>query len=420
MADETESGTRGSDAIRLRPLDAALIGGGLALFLVLLYTMREFLNPLLVGAAALIMLWPLRTNRAVRALIVSGAFLLVLWFFDRLSTILLPFGVAYLLAYLFNPVVVLVHERFRVPRWASSLVVTALIIGLVASFAFLLIPSLINQLEVLGTRIVEGVSGLHAWLTDSPLLDRLQDAGIVDKDEFIGQIIQAVQEQAGILARGVPQTAQKVAKGLGSVLGLVTVLAIMPVVVFYTLKDFEMITDKIIELFPTFDGRREYLLKAGGVVGNYLRGQLMISAIAAFNVSVLLLIFDVPFALLIGLLGGLLNMIPNVGAIMTNVVGILIAIVFGDPWLAKALIVFFVLLGEALLESSVLSPHILGHQVGLHPVLIVLSLFVFGAFMGLFGLFIAVPVTALIVTGYQAWRHQLQFEISAYMNPADL
>jgi len=294
--------------------------------------------------------------------------------------------------------------------------VTALIIGIMASFAFLLIPSLINQLEVLGARIVDGVSGLRSWLTASTLLDRLQDAGVLDKQEFIGQVISAIQEQAGVLASGVPQAAQEVAKGLGSILGLVTVLAIMPVVVFYTLKDFAVITDKIIELFPTFGGRREYLVKAGGVVGNYLRGQLMISAIAAFNVSVLLLIFDVPFALLIGLLGGLLNMIPNVGAILTNIVGIVIAVVFGDPWFAKALIVFFVLLGESLLESSVLTPHILSHQVGLHPVLIVLSLFVFGTFMGLFGLFIAVPVTALIVTAYQAWHQELQFEISEYVN----
>ena len=109
-------------------------------------------------------------------------------------------------------------------------------------------------------------------------------------------------------------------------------------------------------------------------------------------------------------------MIPNVGAIITNIIGVTIAILFGDPWLAKAAIVFLVLLGESLLESSVLSPQILSHQVGLHPVLIVLSLFVFGSFMGLFGLFIAVPVTALIVTAAQAWRQELQFELSSYVN----
>ncbi|MDX1739868.1 MAG: AI-2E family transporter, partial [Rhodothermales bacterium] len=196
MADATEDRGGGQpDASRLRPLDAALLVGGLSLFLVLLYTMREFLNPLLVGAAALIMLWPLRSHRAVRAVLVSGTFLLVLWFFDRLSTVLLPFGVAYLLAYLFNPVVAFMNERFRVPRWASSLVATGLIIGIVASIAFLLIPSLINQLEVLGSRIVEGVSGLRSWLDASPLLDRMQDAGILDKQEFIGQVIAAIQEQ---------------------------------------------------------------------------------------------------------------------------------------------------------------------------------------------------------------------------------
>ncbi|MDX1429720.1 MAG: AI-2E family transporter, partial [Rhodothermales bacterium] len=107
--------------VRLSGLDATLIGGSMALFLVLLYTMREFLNPILIGAAGFILLWPIRSYRAVRAILFSGAFLLVLWFFDRISTVLLPFGVAYLLAFLFSPVVKFLNQRFKVPRWTSSL-----------------------------------------------------------------------------------------------------------------------------------------------------------------------------------------------------------------------------------------------------------------------------------------------------------
>ncbi len=402
---------------RVRPLDGVLIAGGVVLFLVLLYTMRGLLNPLLVGAAGLIMLWPVRSHGGVRAIMLSGLFLLVIWFFDRISTILLPFGFAYLLAFLFNPAVKVFHERFRVPRWASSLLVTGLIIGAITAVFLLLVPSLAGQLEVLGERILGGVSGLRGWLTGLALLDSLENAGLIQKTEFVAEIVASVQEQATTLARGIPETAQQIVKSLGSLLGIITVLAILPVLLFYNVKDFDVITDRVSELFPTFGGRREYLLKAGSVVGRYLRGQLTISAIAAFNVSVALLLFDVPFALLIGLLGGLLNMIPNVGAIVTNVIGVTIAVVFGDPWFAKATIVFLVLLGESLLESSVLTPHILGHQVGLHPVLILLSLFVFGSFLGLLGLFIAVPVTALIVATYSAWKEQINLEITSFVAP---
>ncbi|NNE33888.1 MAG: AI-2E family transporter, partial [Rhodothermales bacterium] len=134
-------------------------------------------------------------------------------------------------------------------------------------------------------------------------------------------------------------------------------------------------------------------------------------AIAAFNVSIGLLIFDVPFALLLGLLAGILNMIPNIGIVITNVIGILIAVVFGDPWLLKAVIVVGVLGLESILETSVLTPRIQSSQVGLHPILIIMSLFVFGSLMGIVGLLIAVPATAILATAYSAWKDDLTLDI---------
>ena len=400
---------------RLSTLDATLIAGGLALFLVLLYTMRGFLNPILIGAAGFILLWPVRSQRAVRAILFSGAFLLILWFFDRISTVLLPFGIAYLLAFLFSPLVNLLEQRFRVPRWISSLVATTLIIGVFASIFLLVVPNLVGQLEILGGRMLGGISGLRGWLSDRAILDKLESSGLIEKQQFIALVISAVQEQATALASGIPDAVQQIVRSIGSILGLITVLAIMPVLIFYNVRDFDSISERLREMFPTFGGRRDYLIRASSVVGSYLRGQLIISAIAAFNVSVFLVIFDVPFALLIGLLGGLLNMIPNVGSIITNIIGITLAIVFGDPWFAKAVIVFAVLIGQSLLETSVLTPQILGRQVGLHPIIIILSLFVFGTFLGLLGLFIAVPITALIVTAYKAWREELTQEISDFV-----
>jgi predicted PurR-regulated permease PerM len=148
-------------------------------------------------------------------------------------------------------------------------------------------------------------------------------------------------------------------------------------------------------------------------VGNYLRGQLLISGIAAFNVSVLLLLLDVPFALLIGLVAGLLNLIPNLGALITMILGVMLMFIFGDPWYWDVLKVVAVLLGQGIFESSVLTPKIMSHQVGLHPVLILLSLFVFGYFMGIFGLLIAVPATAILMTIYKTYRDDMTMELLA-------
>jgi len=240
------------------------------------------------------------------------------------------------------------------------------------------------------------------------VLDNLEAAGLINKEEAINQLTVFIQQQAGQL----PEAIRQVLQSLGSLLGLITTLALVPVILFYTLKDYPYLKRSLIELFPTREGRRDYLIDAGSIVGNYLRGQLIISAIAAVNVSFWLLIGGVPFWLLIGLLAGLLNFVPNLGAIITMVIGVFVAFAFGG-WV-KAFIVLVVLLGQSLLEQSVLTPNIMSHQVGLHPVLILLSLLAFGSFLGIFGLLIAVPVTAILVTAYKAFREELTLELNEY------
>jgi predicted PurR-regulated permease PerM len=201
-------------------------------------------------------------------------------------------------------------------------------------------------------------------------------------------------------------------RSITSLLGLLTTIALVPVLLFYTLKDYPQLRKRIVKLFPTFGGQRDYLVHAGSIVGDYLRGQITISAIAATLVSVALILFGVPFALLIGLLTGLLNMIPNLGIMFTYFIGVLIALIFGDPWYIDAIIVLAVLMGESFLEQSVLTPNILGQRLGLHPVVILLSLFIFGYFLGLFGLLIAVPATALIVAAYRTYQDDLTLELA--------
>ncbi len=401
--------------------DAMLLAGGLVLFLVLLYEMHvggvsgRFLTPPLVAVAGIILIWPVRKLPAARAILLSGAFLISLWFIDQVSGVLIPFFVVYVLAFFFDPLVQGALERFRIPRWVTSLLVTAALVGACALFILLLVPKLIAQVETLAVRVISLIGSLRDWVLTTSALDLFEENFRLDKRAIIGQLSASLEARMAEFAQGIPLAAQRLVGYIGSLLGLLTTLTLVPVLLFYTLKDYPYIKRRLVELFPLFGGRRDYLVKAGGIVGNYLRGQITISAIAAFNVSVALLLFKVPFALLIGLAAGVLNLIPNIGVILTNILGVALAVMFGDPWVVKALTVFFVLLGESLLEQAVLVPRILGNEVGLHPVLIILSLLVFGYFLGLFGLLIAVPATALIMTIYKAYRDELKFELM----PAD-
>ncbi len=397
--------------------EAVLVAGGVVLFLVMLYEMHTpppengFLSPPLVGLAGIVLLWPLREHKAVRALLLSGGLLLLLWTLDKVSRVLVPFAAVYLLAYLLNPLVERLRRRYQVPRWLPSLVVTSLVVGVFVLFILILAPNIANQAQALSDRVLGTVQNLRAWLEASTVLDTLEGAGLLKKQEVIAQIQALVKEQAGRL----PSAVENLASSLGSFLGIVTLLALVPVILFYTLKDYPTVQAALVDLFPTADGRRDYLVEAGSIVGRYFRGQLLISTIAAVNVSVLLFLFNIPFWLLIGLLAGLLNLIPQIGALITMVVGALVALILGS-WI-KAVIVIAVLLGESFLEQSVLTPNILSHQVGLHPLLVLFSLLVFGTLLGVFGLLIAVPVTAILLTGYRAYREELTLDLSEYSTP---
>jgi len=416
-ANESDSGAGSlarSAFERMTAFETVLIAGGVVLFLALLYQMqvptREegFLNPPLVGLAGALLLWPLRRQKAARALLVSGGVLLLLWTIDKLSRILVPFAGVYLLAYLLNPLVRRLRERVRIPRWASSLLITGAVVGAFALIILILAPNVAGQIEVLSDRLVKGVDGLRSWLAASSLLDTLASTGLIDKQDALQQLQRLVQQQA----RRLPGAVENVASSLGSVLGIVTLVALVPVLLFYTLRDYPDIQESLTELFPTAGGRRDYLVQAGSIVGQYLRGQLMISSIAAFNVSLLLFLFDVPFWLLIGLTAGLLNFIPQLGAIITMIVGGLLAFILGG-WI-KAAVTLLVLFGQSFLEQSVLTPNILSYQVGLHPLLVLFSLLTFGTFLGIFGLLIAVPLTAILITAYRAYREELVLELGEY------
>jgi len=392
-----------------------LIAGGVVLFLVMLYEMntppREevFLTPPLVGLAGVVLLWPLRHHKVVRALLLSGGLLLLLWTLDKVSRVLVPFGAVYLLAYLLNPLVKRLKRHYQVPRWGSSLLITGLVVGVFVLFILILAPNIANQTQALSDRVVATVQHLRTWLEASTVLDTLESAGFLKKQEVITQLQALIKNQAGRL----PGALENLASSFGSFLGIVTLLALVPVILFYTLKDYPRVQTALVDLFPTAGGRRDYLVEAGSIVGRYFRGQLLISTIAAVNVSVLLFLFNIPFWLLIGLLAGLLNLIPQIGALITMVVGALVALVLGS-W-TKALIVIAVLLGESVLEQSVLTPNILSYQVGLHPLLVLFSLLVFGTLLGVFGLLIAVPVTTILVTGYRAYREELTLDLSEYV-----
>ncbi|MEM8598844.1 MAG: AI-2E family transporter [Bacteroidota bacterium] len=391
-----------------------LMVGGLAAFFFLLFEIGQAVNPLLIGAVGMAILWPIRKQQAARALLIAAGLLLAFWLLRTLGGVLAPFVLVWLLAYLLDPAVQWAGRKLKMPRWAASLLLTLLVVGVLVLIVLLFVPNLIAQVETLAQRVIELLSTLPAALSDNALVRYLENNGLVDLSELEMQLSAFLPDRIAELAGRIPDAVGGISRSVGTLIEAITIIVLVPVLLFYVLKDYPKLRDTLTEQFPTYRGDRAYLFRSTEILGNYLRGQLLISAISAFNVSLFLALFGVPFAFVIGLLAGVLNMIPNLGAILTNVIAVAITLAFGS--LGDVAVVVIVLLAQSLLEQAVLTPNIMSQQVGLHPVLIILSLFVFGALMGFLGLLLAVPTTAILLTFYRAWQENRGGQLDAPTN----
>jgi phosphoribosylaminoimidazole-succinocarboxamide synthase len=177
-------------------------------------------------------------------------------------------------------------------------------------------------------------------------------------------------------------------------------IIIIPFLVFYLLMDFRLILDRFARFVP--ESRKHTISRASRtvdeVLGQYFRGAAIVAVIQGTIAGTALWLIGVDYPLVLGIMTGVLNFIPYVGLITSLVVSSVVAMFSGEPVTAKVIGVIILYLSQKVLEATVFGPKIVGARVGLHPVLLILSLLVFGHFMGFVGMLIAVPVTALIVT----------------------
>lgn len=391
---------------RLRPV--LLAGGVLAVF-ALLWALQEPLGPFWIAVAGAALLWPIRRERAAQAVLWAGGLVFGAYVLHLLAGTLAPFLAVFVAAYLLDPVVAWAQRKWNVPRWASTLALTLLVVGLVIGALVLLVPMLIGQVEELAGQAVALALRAPEWVAESEALAQAEAAGLVDRSALVQQITTFIPGQIQAALGRVPAVVAGTFRQVGALLGAVTTAALVPVLLFFTLKDFPELSRSVVRLLPRVGGRREYLERATTVFGSYVRGQLTISAASAVLVAVPLMLFGVPYSLLLGLAAGLLNLIPSLGSVLTYLLGVGLMLAFGT--FTDVLIVLGVLAVQAIIEQAVLTPNIMSQQVGLHPVVILVALFACGALFGLLGLVLAVPAAALVAGAVRARREALVIDL---------
>jgi predicted PurR-regulated permease PerM len=344
------------------------------------------------------MIFPGSDNSRLYFLI--GAALVVVLLFYVLGPILTPFMFAAILAYICDPLVDRL-ERRRIPRTLATVLVLLLMIGLFVLLMLILVPLFQKEAALLSERLPGYITALNEklipWL-NAKLGLKLE----LDSASFKQNITEYVQGSDGLAGK----VFASLKIGGMALVGFFVNLLLVPVVLFYLLRDWDKLIEKIDHLIPRgLHGKvSEIACEIDVVLSEFLRGQISVMLLMSVFYVCGLWFAGLEFALPIGIITGMLVFVPYVGMITGLLLATLAALMQFQslPGMAWVWVVFAV--GQ-LLEGMVVTPWLVGDRIGLHPVVVIFALLAFGQIFGFFGVLLALPVSAALLV---ALRHLRQ------------
>jgi predicted PurR-regulated permease PerM len=385
-------------------IEIVLLVGGMLLLLVLIYTIHEILSPFLALGAIIFILYPLRHYVLARNIMWLAIVLFALWFLNAISTILAPFIVSLVFAYILNPIVDL-FQGWRIPRWVTSLVLILLFVTSIILVIFFVLPVALTQFEGALDTISKIMNDYRNTIWDSHFIKILERYGISVnelRNTFSNQLTPRFEDVLKALFKALGSLMSSISNFITQVFYIILV----PFLTFYFLTDFPKIGDRFLKLFPRRNREQveDYLKRADDLIGHYLRGAVTVALLEGIVVAILFTFIGIKYSLLLGLLACVFDLVPYFGLFAIMALSAIIALVSGPPVLTKLSIAIVSIAVLHMTEITFLSPKIIGSKVGLHPLLIILSLLIFMYFLGFVGLLIAVPTTALIILFVRDWE----------------
>ncbi len=379
---------------------------GLALILlfgVWFFAIKDALSPFILSLIIIGFMLPFRQHRSIRVLIALVFTLFMIWLFFYLQDIVSPFLIAFALAYLFDPVVDRL-EKLKINRAFSIVVIIFFIVGLLVSFVLFVIPQFAAEVEKLGKT-------LPSYETFKESI-RQNWWGILDRVglhfERVFQMIESEgPSKTNEILKYFSLSARGLTSGITSIINQLINLILIPFATFYFLRDFDRNMAYIRTKIPDRhkDRAEKIYTRINTILSLYIRGKILVAVIITFITWLALTVFQINFALIIALSTGFLSIIPYIGPILTMVIGGVLGLLNPDP-LSADLTVLIILAIIQILDMLIISPKVIGEKIGIHPVLMIFALFVFGKVLGFLGLVIAIPVTAILKVFILEWYEQ--------------
>jgi len=331
--------------------------------------------------------------RFLRRLQWAALALAVCWLVWLLAPILTPFVFALILAWLGDPLVDRLERAGRSRNVAVALVFTAMALIVLAGL-LILVPLLERQIETL----IASWPHYRDWfmLTALPWVEQRLGIELTDWLDFghISQLVRENWDRAG----GIAATVLGYLSRSGfAVIGVVANVALLPVITFFFLRDWDLLVERVASLIPRdhLDIVSRLARESSDVLSAFLRGQFLVMLVLGVMYGLGLWAVGLDLGILIGLIAGLLTFVPYLGPASGIILGVVAALVQYGDWqhVAGVLVVFGI--GQVI-ESYVLTPKLVGDRIGLHPVAVIFAVLAGGQLFGFLGMLLALPVAAVV------------------------
>ncbi|MBP5522616.1 MAG: AI-2E family transporter [Bacteroidaceae bacterium] len=344
-------------------------------------------------------------DRFIRALLAVAGLVLVYILMRKLSSVLIPFFVAWLVAYLLYPIVCFFQYKCKLKNRVLSIIVTLLIIiGIIIGACFLFVPPVISEVTRLKVLVIEYLatdekvgyisSEIQNFMKTSIDFDKIVKAlSVSDISAFVEQALNPI----------IKFMYGSVTALIGFIVSLIGILYL-----FFILMDYEKLSKGFFDMIP----QSQKTLVSGifkdverGMAG-YFRGQSLVALCVGILFAIGFVIIDFPLAIPLGLFIGFLNLVPylqTLGFIPALMLSLLKAHDTGESFWVIFLSAVAVFAIVQTIQDTIIVPKVMGHVTGLNAAVILLSLSIWGSLLGFIGLIIALPLTTILISYYKRY-----------------
>jgi predicted PurR-regulated permease PerM len=310
--------------------------------------------------------------------------------YEIISNILFTVIISLIFSYLLNPIINYL-ERHNISRGLGIILLYIVVFGIIIAISISFIPRLGNELK-------EVLMVLPSYF--STITDFFKD--LYDKYYNLENIAPIIENVEGLIFDNINRLQEvlltsmtKLFTGVGSLLNRMISLVLIPILTFYFLKDKDKLINQVFLIIPKNKRSeiKELMTQIDKSLSQFVRGRLILAIYVGVATTVVLLILDINFAIVIGLLTGIADIIPYFGPFLGFVPAVLFAFLDSATkgiWVA----VIFILIQWV--ENNVLGPKIIGDTTGLHPITVLLSLIIAGNIYGVLGMVFVIPVVSIL------------------------